>query len=81
MIGIETKVEDKKIIMESIGTNYRYQFLAFDFEETVDMTGDNCRLLLLRLKVEGWKLGKTKVFIKYYAEEFLSRYFSLTSKN
>lgn len=51
----------------------RYQFLAFDFEETVDMTGDNCRLLLLRLKVEGWKLGKTKVFIKYYAEEFLSR--------
>jgi len=51
----------------------RYQFLAFDFEETVDMTGDNCRLLLLRLKVEGWKLGKSKVFIKYYAEEFLSR--------
>jgi len=51
----------------------RYQFLAFDFEETVEMTGDNCRLLLLRMKCEGWKLGQSKVFIKYYSEEFLSR--------
>ena len=51
----------------------RYQFLAFDFEETVEMTGENCRLLLLRLKMEGWMLGKSKVFLKYYTEEYLSR--------
>ena len=35
---------------------------------------DNCRLLLLRLKLEGWKLGKRKVFLKYYTEEYLSRW-------
>ena len=52
----------------------RYQFLAFDFDETVDMTMDNCRLLLLRLKMEGWMMGKTKVFLKYYSEEYLARY-------
>lgn len=55
--------------------NWRYQFLAFDYEETVDMTQDNCRLLLLRLKMpqEGWMMGKTKVFLKYHTEEYLSR--------
>ncbi|KAI9561650.1 hypothetical protein GHT06_012610 [Daphnia sinensis] len=53
----------------------RYQFLAFDYDETVDMTQDNCRLLLLRLKMpqEGWMMGKTKVFLKYHTEEYLSR--------
>lgn len=24
--------------------------------------------------MEGWELGKTKVFLKYYNEEFLARY-------
>ena len=51
----------------------RYKFLAFDFDESVDITKDNCRLLLIRLKMEGWVLGKTKVFLKYYHEEYLSR--------
>lgn len=51
----------------------RYKFLAFDFNETVEMTKDNCRLLLIRLKMEGWIIGKTKVFLKYYNEEYLSR--------
>ncbi|KAL6443164.1 hypothetical protein ACFW04_002836 [Cataglyphis niger] len=51
----------------------RYKFLAFDFNETVEMTKDNCRLLLVRLKMEGWIIGKTKVFLKYYNEEYLSR--------
>lgn len=39
------------------------------------MTQDNCRLLLLRLKMpqEGWMMGKTKVFLKYHTEEYLSR--------
>lgn len=57
----------------------RYQFLAFDYEETVDMTPDNCRLLLLRLKMpqEGWMIGKTKIFLKYHVEEFLARFVSL----
>lgn len=54
-------------------SNCRYKFLAFDFDETVEMTKDNCRLLLIRLKMEGWVIGKTKVFLKYYNEEYLSR--------
>ncbi|KAL4715207.1 hypothetical protein ACJJTC_012254 [Scirpophaga incertulas] len=58
----------------------RYRFLAFDFDENVDVTKDNCRLLLIRLKMEGWVLGKTKVFLKYYNEEFLSRLYETQVK-
>lgn len=58
----------------------RYQFLAFDFDETVDMTKDNARLLLVRLKMEGWAIGKDKVFLKYYNEEFLSRLYETSVK-
>lgn len=53
---------------------YRYKFLAFDFYENVEVTKENCRLLLIRLKMEGWLIGKTKVFLRYYNEEYLSRY-------
>lgn len=51
----------------------RYKFLAFDFNEAVELTKDNCRLLLIRLKMDGWIIGKTKVFLKYYNVEYLSR--------
>ncbi|KAL6261975.1 hypothetical protein P5V15_007059 [Pogonomyrmex californicus] len=51
----------------------RYCFLAFGYEERVIANRDNCRLLLLRLKMDGWALGKTKVFLKYYHVEFLSK--------
>jgi myosin-3 len=52
---------------------FRYKFLAFDFGETVDVTKDNSRLLLVRLKMEGWVIGKSKVFLKYYHVEYLAR--------
>jgi myosin-3 len=52
---------------------FRYKFLAFDFDETVDVTKDNSRLLLVRLKMEGWVIGKSKVFLKYYHVEYLAR--------
>ncbi|XP_012540143.1 neither inactivation nor afterpotential protein C isoform X2 [Monomorium pharaonis] len=58
----------------------RYKFLAFDFDETVEMTKDNCRLLLIRLKMEGWIIGKTKVFLKYYNQEYLSRLYETQVK-
>ncbi|XP_017875428.1 neither inactivation nor afterpotential protein C isoform X2 [Ceratina calcarata] len=58
----------------------RYQFLAFDFDENVEVTKDNCRLLLIRLKMEGWMIGKTKVFLKYYNEEYLSRLYETQVK-
>ncbi|KAI4482907.1 hypothetical protein M0802_013616 [Mischocyttarus mexicanus] len=58
----------------------RYKFLAFDFDENVEVTKDNCRLLLVRLKMEGWIIGKTKVFLKYYNEEYLSRLYETQVK-
>ncbi|XP_067212786.1 myosin-IIIb-like isoform X3 [Linepithema humile] len=51
----------------------RYCFLAFGYDERVVANRDNCRILLLRLKMDGWALGKTKVFLKYYHVEFLSK--------
>ncbi|XP_053973288.1 myosin-IIIb-like isoform X2 [Hylaeus volcanicus] len=51
----------------------RYCFLAFGYDERVVANRDNCRLLLIRLKMDGWALGRTKVFLKYYHVEFLSK--------
>ena len=34
---------------------------------------ETCRLLLTRLKLDGWALGKTKVFLKYYHVEYLAK--------
>ena len=58
----------------------RYQFLAFDFDENVEVTKDNCRLLLIRLKMEGWVIGHSKVFLKYYNEEYLARLYETQVK-
>ncbi|KAL1124362.1 hypothetical protein AAG570_000991, partial [Ranatra chinensis] len=58
----------------------RYKFLAFDFDEEVEETVDNCRLLLVRLKLEGYCQGKTKIFLKYYNEEYLSRLYEIQVK-
>ncbi|XP_063883342.1 myosin-IIIb-like isoform X3 [Scylla paramamosain] len=51
----------------------RYCFLAFNFDERVTASRENCRLLLIRLKMDGWALGKTKVFLKYYHVEYLTK--------
>ncbi|GFR04317.1 neither inactivation nor afterpotential protein C, partial [Trichonephila clavata] len=51
----------------------RYKYLAFDFDEEVELTKENCQLLLIRLKMDGWQIGISKVFLKYYTEEYLSR--------
>lgn len=49
----------------------QYCFLAFGFNEKVPANRENCRLLLVRMKMDGWALGKSKVFLKYYHVEFL----------
>lgn len=54
----------------------RYSFLVFSFDERVVANRENCRLLLLRLGMDGWAIGKTKVFLKYYHVECLSRMYS-----
>lgn len=51
----------------------RYSFLAFSYDEEVKPNRDTCRILLMRLKMDGWALGKSKVFLKYYHVEVLAR--------
>ncbi|EFX77076.1 hypothetical protein DAPPUDRAFT_305891 [Daphnia pulex] len=51
----------------------RYCFLAFNFEERVVADRETCQKLLVRLKLDGWAVGKTKVFLKYYHVEYLSK--------
>lgn len=51
----------------------RYCFLGFTFNEKVVTNRENCRLLLVRLKMDGWALGKSKVFLKYYHVEILAK--------
>ncbi|XP_062560634.1 myosin-IIIb-like isoform X2 [Armigeres subalbatus] len=51
----------------------RYYFLGYGFEERVIASRESCRLLLVRLKMDGWALGKSKVFLKYYHFEYLSK--------
>ncbi|XP_052758788.1 myosin-IIIb-like isoform X2 [Galleria mellonella] len=51
----------------------RYGFLAFSYDEKIKSDRDSCRLLLMRLKMDGWALGKSKVFLKYYHVEVLAR--------
>jgi len=46
----------------------------------VELTKDNCRLLLIRLKMEGWIIGTSKVFLKYFNEEYLSRLYETQVK-
>lgn len=53
----------------------RYCSLAFAFDEKVAVTRENCRLMLIKLKLDGWALGKSKVFLKYYHVEFLGKMF------
>lgn len=74
------KVFTLKTIYHSILIRFRYKFLAFEFDENVEMTKDNCRLLLVRLKMEGWLIGTSKVFLKYYNEEFLARLYETQVK-
>lgn len=47
--------------------------MAFDFDETVEVSKESCRLLLVRLKIDGYAIGREKIFLKYYNEEFMSR--------
>lgn len=51
----------------------KYCFLAFGHKERVVANRESCRLLLTRLKIDGYALGKSKVFLKYYHIEYLAK--------
>lgn len=51
----------------------RYAFLGFSYDEDVKTDRETSGLLLKRLRMDGFALGKSKVFLRYYHLEFLSR--------
>ncbi|XP_050542382.1 myosin-IIIb-like isoform X1 [Daktulosphaira vitifoliae] len=51
----------------------RYGILGFRLYEKIPPTRDNCKHLLVKLKLDGWAIGKTKVFLKYYHIEHLTK--------
>lgn len=61
------------LFYNKVFSNFSYKFLAFDFNENIEATRENCCLLLIRLKMEGWVVGKSKVFLRYYNVEYLAR--------
>lgn len=44
----------------------RYQLLAYRVMAEMQPTAEVCRDILEHAKIEGWLMGKTKVFLKYY---------------
>jgi myosin III len=58
----------------------KYCFLAFGYRERVVANRESCRLLLVRLKMDGYALGKSKVFLKYYHIEFLAKLYEEQTK-
>ncbi|XP_061580454.1 myosin-IIIb isoform X1 [Cololabis saira] len=50
----------------------RYYYLAFRAHQMPETSKENAVAILERAKLEGWVLGKTKVFLKYYHAEQLN---------
>ncbi|BES90901.1 MYSc [Nesidiocoris tenuis] len=51
----------------------KYGFLVFRYNDKIRYSHEYCRALLQRLAMTGWALGKTKVFLKYFHIEFLTK--------
>uniref|UniRef100_A0A3B4WK72 non-specific serine/threonine protein kinase n=1 Tax=Seriola lalandi dorsalis TaxID=1841481 RepID=A0A3B4WK72_SERLL len=50
----------------------RYYYLAFRAHQMPETSKENAVAILERAKLEGWVLGKTKVFLRYYHVEQLN---------
>ena len=51
----------------------RYAILVHPFQKSLATSKETCLDILQRLNLQNWKLGKTKVFLKYYHAEKLSK--------
>ncbi|KAL8623918.1 hypothetical protein ACOMHN_054259 [Nucella lapillus] len=59
----------------------RYHVLGLYGTNKIPITQENCILLLNKLNMTGWAIGKTKVFLKYYhVEELAQLYENLTHR-
>ena len=52
---------------------YRYGLLAFEGAGRRPGGAEGCRRLLGRLRLDGWAVGRSKVFLKYYHVELLTK--------
>lgn len=53
----------------------RYAILAYPVKSSLPETKESCIDILTKLRLTNWKLGKTKLFLKYYHAEQLSQLF------
>ncbi|XP_064647040.1 myosin-IIIa-like isoform X3 [Lineus longissimus] len=53
----------------------RYYILGFIYHDKVPVNRESCTQLLNKLNLADWAIGKTKVFLKYYHIEELTRQF------
>ncbi|XP_055329530.1 myosin-IIIa-like isoform X2 [Paramacrobiotus metropolitanus] len=51
----------------------RYHMLVSKHDEDYSLSAATCRKILQRLHLEGWAIGKTKVFLKYYHIDHLAK--------
>ncbi|CAF4394564.1 unnamed protein product [Rotaria socialis] len=54
----------------------RYSILAYPMNIDLTLTRETCENILYKLKMQNWTTGKSKVFLKYYHAEQLSRLYS-----
>lgn len=58
----------------------RYSILAYPVKSNISETRESCVEILTKLGLTNWKLGKTKIFLKYYHAEQLSQLFEEMNK-
>ena len=51
----------------------RYSILVYPLKSTMPATKETCADILQKLGLRNWKIGKTKLFLKYYHAEQLTR--------
>ena len=51
----------------------RYSILVYPLKTGLSPTKETCADILQKLGLRNWKIGKTKLFLKYYHAEQLSR--------
>ncbi|CAF3490687.1 unnamed protein product [Adineta steineri] len=54
----------------------RYSILAYPITVDLPLTRETCENILHKLKMQNWTTGKSKVFLKYYHAEQLTRLYS-----
>lgn len=60
--------------------SFRYGILGFQFTDTPSINKEACTAVLTSIGLAGWKVGKTKVFLKYFHADALGQRVEFMSK-